>query len=55
MAFRNKYESDKPLYIHYKVLPLEAIIKLSQGKFMWKLTPKNTQIVYKPFITLAQQ
>ena len=38
MAFRNKYESAKPLYIYYKILPLEANIKLNQGKFIWKLT-----------------
>ena len=37
MAFRNKYESAKPLYIYYKILPLEANIKLNQGKFIWKL------------------
>ena len=37
-AFRSKYESTKPLYIYYKKLPLEANIKLNQGKFMWKLT-----------------
>ena len=33
-----KYESAKPLYIYYKILPLEANIKLNQGKFIWKLT-----------------
>ena len=38
MAFRSKYESAKPLYIYYKILPLEANIKLNQGKFIWKLT-----------------
>ena len=38
MAFRNKYESAKPLYIYYKILPLEANIKLNQGKFIEKLT-----------------
>ena len=34
MAFRSKYESAKPLYISYKILPLEANIKLNQGKFI---------------------
>ena len=38
MAFRSKYESAKSLYIYYKILPLEANIKLNQGKFIWKLT-----------------
>ena len=38
MPFRSKYESAKPLYIYYKILPLEANIKLNQGKFIWKLT-----------------
>ena len=38
MAFRSKYESAKPLYIYYKMLPLEANIKLNQGEFLWKLT-----------------
>ena len=38
MAFRSKYETAKPFYINYKILPLEANMKLNQGKFMWKLT-----------------
>ena len=38
MAFRSKYESAKPLYISYKIIPLEANIKLNQGKCIWKLT-----------------
>ena len=38
MAFRNKYESAKPLYIYCKILLLEPNIKLNQGKFIWKLT-----------------
>ena len=38
MAFRSKYESAKPLYIYYKILPFEANIKQNQGKFLWKLT-----------------
>ena len=38
MAFRNKYESAKPSYIYYKILPIEANIKLNHGKFIWKLT-----------------
>ena len=37
-TFRSKYESAKPLRIYYKILPLEANIKLKQGKFIWKLT-----------------
>ena len=51
MAFRNKYESAKPLYIYYKILPLEANIKLNQGKFIWKLTqnqhPDCIQAIYR--------
>ena len=35
MAFRSKYESAKPLCIYYKILPLEANIKLNQVKFIW--------------------
>ena len=50
MAFRSKYESAKPLYIYYKILPLEANIKLNQGKFIWKLTqnqhPDCIQAIY---------
>ena len=42
-AFRSKYESTKPIYICYKILPLEANIKLNQGKFMWKLTQNQHQ------------
>ena len=38
MAFRSKYESAKLSYIYNKLLPLEANIKLNQGKFIWKLT-----------------
>ena len=38
MAFISKFESAKSLYIYYKILPLEANIKLTQGKFIWKLT-----------------
>ena len=34
MGFRSKYESAKPLYIYYKILPFEANIKLNQGKFV---------------------
>ena len=34
MTFRSKYESATPLYIYYKILPLEANIKINQGKFM---------------------
>ena len=48
MAFRSKYESVKPLYIYYKISPLEANIK--QRKFIWKLTqnqhPDCTQAIY---------
>ena len=51
MAFRKKYESAKPLYIYYKILPLEANIKLNQGKFIWKLTqnqhPDCIQAIYR--------
>ena len=54
MAFRSKYESVKPLDIYYKILPLEANIKLNQERFIWKLTQNSIQIVYKPFITLTQ-
>ena len=43
MAFRSKYESAKPLYISYKILPLEANIKLKQGKCIWKLTHNTGQ------------
>ena len=50
MAFRSKYESAKPLYIYYKILPLELNIKLKQGKFIWKLTqnqhPDCIQAIY---------
>ena len=41
MAFRSNgflEVSAKPLYNSYKILPLEANIKLNQGKFIWKLT-----------------
>ena len=38
MTFRSKHESAKPVYIYYKISPLEANIKLNQGKFIWKLT-----------------
>ena len=38
IAFRSKYKSAKSLYIYYKILPLEANIKLNQRKFIWKLT-----------------
>ena len=51
MAFRSKYESAKSLYIYYKILPLEANIKLNQGKFIWKLTqnqhPDCIQAIYQ--------
>ena len=50
MAFRSKYESVKPLFISYKILPLEANIKLDKGKFLWKLTqnqhPDCIQVIY---------
>ena len=50
MAFRSTYESVKPLYICYKILPLEPNIKLNQGKFIWKLThnqhPDCMQAIY---------
>ena len=29
MAFRSKYESAEPLFIYYKILPLEEKIKLN--------------------------
>ena len=45
MASRSKYESAKPLYIYYNILPLESNIKLNQRKFIWKLTQNSTQIV----------
>ena len=38
MTFRSNYESAKSVYIYYKILPLEATIKLNLGKFIWKLT-----------------
>ena len=51
MAFRSKYESAKSLYIYYKILPLEANIKLNQGKCIWKLTqnqhPDCIQAIYQ--------
>ena len=37
MAFRSKYKSAKPLNVYYKILILEANIKLNQGKFIWEL------------------
>ena len=50
IAFGNKCESAKPLYIYYKILPLEANTKLNQGKFIWKLTqnqhPDCIQAIY---------
>ena len=50
MAFRSKHESAKLLYIYYKILLLEANIKLNQGKFIWKLTqnqhPDCIQAIY---------
>ena len=54
MAFRSKYESAKPLCIYYKILPLEANIKLNQVKFIWNWPKISTQIVYKISITLTQ-
>ena len=45
MAFKSKYESAKPLYIYYKILPLKVKIKLNQGKFIWKLT-QNLHLDY---------
>ena len=38
MAFRNKYESAKPLYIYYKILPLEEDKTPNQEKFILKPT-----------------
>ena len=52
MAFRSKYESAKPLYIYYKILPLEANIKLNQGNFIWKLT--HNQHPNKIILTITQ-
>ena len=37
MSFKGKYESAKPLYNYFNILPLNESIKLSQGKFMWTL------------------
>ena len=54
MAFRSNgflEVSAKPLYNSYKILPLEANIKLNQGKFIWKLTqnqhPDCIQAIYR--------
>ena len=41
MTFRSKYESTRPLLFNYKILSLEANIKLNQGNFTWKLTHKK--------------
>ena len=38
MAFRSNYELAKPLHIYYKILPLEANIKLIKRKFIRELT-----------------
>ena len=37
MAFKSKHKSAKPLNVYYKILILEANIKLNQGKFIWEL------------------
>ena len=57
MAFRSKYKSAEPLFIYYKILPLEANIKLNQGKFIWKLTqnqnPDCIQAIYHTNLSTA--
>ena len=50
MAFRSMNQLNPYTYIYYKKLPLEANLKLNQGKFIWKLThnqhPHCTQAIY---------
>ena len=58
MAFKNRYESPKPLYNYHELLLLETNKKLNQGKFIWNLYDYiyiyliNNLNAYKPFIAL---
>ena len=37
ISYKNKLDHTRPLFISHKILPLQELIKLRQGVFLWKI------------------
>ena len=51
MGFRSKYESAKPFYIYYKILPLETKHKANPGKIYMETHPKSAPRLYTRYLS----